>query len=107
MWSIPSYTSDVTGETFELRDCLDFRPRVDNASTINAGDGQDRQYSGTGASTVEFTKFNSDITADLEFYLARKAKMFIMPNGKFQMQEGESSLSPQEPEITKRRYAFV
>ena len=32
---IPSYTSDVTGEEFELRDCLDFRPRVDNASTID------------------------------------------------------------------------
>ena len=35
--SIPSYTSDVTGEKFELRDCLDFRPRVDNASTIDSG----------------------------------------------------------------------
>ena len=72
--SIPTYTSDVTGEKFELRDCLDFRPRVDNASTINAGDGQDRQYSGTGASAIELTKFNSDITADLEFYLVVKIK---------------------------------
>ena len=84
---IPDYTSDVTGETFELRDVLDFRPRVDNASTINAGDGQDRQYSGTGASSIEFPKFNSDITTDLEFYLARKAKMFMMSNGKFQIQK--------------------
>ena len=36
--SIPSYTSDVTGEKFELRDTLDFRPRVHNASTIDSGD---------------------------------------------------------------------
>ena len=99
--SIPSYTSDVTGETFELRDCLDFRPRVDNDSTINAGDGQDRQYSGTGASGIEFPKFNSDITNDLEFYLAKKAKVYMMPNGTFQIQEGESAISPQEPEILK------
>ena len=37
MVHIPSYTSDVTGEEFELRDCLDFRPRVDDASTIDSG----------------------------------------------------------------------
>ena len=44
---IPAYTSDVTGETFSLRDCLDFRPRVDNASTINSGN-VDRSFDGTG-----------------------------------------------------------
>jgi len=96
--NIPSYTSDVTGEKFELRDCLDFRPRVDNASTINAGDGQDRQYTGTGASTIELPKFNSDITADLEFYLARKVKLFLTANGQFQKVEGEPSTTPQEPD---------
>ena len=35
--NIPTYTSDTTGEKFELRDVLDFRPRVDDASTINSG----------------------------------------------------------------------
>ena len=97
--NIPGYISDVSGEEFALRDCLDFRPRVDNATTINSGDGQDRQYSGTGASTIEFPKFNSDITNDLEFYLAKKAKMFIMPSGKFEISEGDSSANPQEPEM--------
>ena len=45
--NIPSYTSDTTGQSFELRDVLDFRPRVDDASTINSG-GQDRSFDGTG-----------------------------------------------------------
>jgi len=40
---IPEYKSDTTGQTFQLRDCLDFRPRVDDASTINSG-GQDRSF---------------------------------------------------------------
>ena len=97
--NIPSYTSDVTGEKFELRDVLDFRPRVDNASTINAGDGQDRQYTGTGASTIELPKFNSDITADLEFYLARKSKIFLTANGQFDRVDGEPSTNPQEPDM--------
>ena len=52
-----------------LRDCLDFRPRVDNASTINSGD-VDRSFDGTGASAIE-TKINTDITADLEHYLSK------------------------------------
>ena len=56
--SIPGYTSDVTGEQFPLRDCLDFRPRVDNASTINSG-GVDRSFDGTGASAIEFMKNNT------------------------------------------------
>ena len=96
--SIPTYTSDVTGERFDLRDTLDFRPRVDDASTIDAGDGQDRQYSGTGASTVELTKFNSDITADLEYYLSRRDKVFMASNGDFKVISGASSLEPIEPE---------
>ena len=95
---IPSYTSDVTGEKFELRDVLDLRPRVDNASTIDAGDGQDRQYSGVGASTVEFAKFNTDITADLEFYLSRRDKVFMASNGDFKVISGASAVQPIEPE---------
>ena len=95
---IPTYTSDVTGERFDLRDCLDFRPRVDDASTIDAGDGQDRQYSGTGASAIEMAKFNSDITADLEYYLSRRDKIFMASNGEFKVISGASSLDPIEPE---------
>ena len=34
---IPSYTSQTTGVRYELRDSLDFRPRVDDDSTINGG----------------------------------------------------------------------
>ena len=54
--NIPAYTSDVQlVKIFALRDCLDFRPRVDNASTINSG-GVDRSFDGTGASAIEFCK---------------------------------------------------
>lgn len=66
--NITEYTSDTTGKTYKLRDCLDFRPRVDDASTITSS-GQDRQYSGTGGSTVDIVQFGSDISTDLEYYL--------------------------------------
>ena len=98
--SIPAYTSDVTGETFELRDVLDFRPRVDNASTIDSGD-KDRTFDGTGASVVEVMKINTDVTADLEFYLAKKARVYLTSSGLFRVVEGASSLDPQFPEELK------
>ncbi len=92
--SIPTYTSDISGEEFRLYECLDFRPRVDNDSTINAGDGQDRQYSGTGGSAIEVAKINSDITADLEFYLARKDRIYLTKTGDISFVRGEPDINP-------------
>jgi hypothetical protein len=93
---IPTYTSDTSGEEFDLRDCLDFRPRVDDASTVTSAI-QDRQYSGSGASTIDIVKFNSDVTTDLEFYLPRVDKIFLDKDGNFKVVKGASSLSPQIP----------
>jgi len=91
--SIPSYTSDVTGEEFDLRDCLDFRPRVDNASTINSG-GVDRSFDGTGASAIEFCKINADVTNDLEYYLAKRARVYLTSKGEFKVVAGASAIEP-------------
>jgi len=94
--NIPSYISVTTGERFELRDSLDFRPRVDDASTINSG-VQDRSFDGTGASTVDVIRFNSDITSDFEFYLQRVDKIFLDKEGNFKVLKGASSASPNVP----------
>ncbi|NBP58031.1 DUF4815 domain-containing protein, partial [bacterium] len=94
--NITEYTSDTTGKTYKLRDCLDFRPRVDDASTITSS-GQDRQYSGTGASTVDIVQFGSDVSTDLEYYLPRIDKVFLDKDGNFKIVTGSSSLNPQVP----------
>jgi hypothetical protein len=93
---IPSYTSDTTGNKVELRDSLDFRPRVDDASTINSGTS-DRSFDGTGASTIDIPQFNSDITTDFEFYLNRIDKIFITRQGEIKVLKGASAISPLEP----------
>jgi hypothetical protein len=98
--SIPAYTSDVTGEKFELRDVLDFRPRVDNASTLNSGD-KDRTFDGTGASVIETMKINTDVTTDLEFFLAKKGRVYLTSSGLFRVITGAASLEPQFPEELK------
>src|SRR5210317_1910428 len=94
--NIPSYTSDTTGEKFELRDSLDFRPRVDDASTINSG-SSDRSFDGTGASTVDVVQFNSDVTSDFEYYINRIDKIFITREGELKVLKGASALNPLEP----------
>ena len=93
---IPAYTSTNTGTRFELRDCLDFRPRVDDASTINSGN-QDRSFDGTGASVVQPIKFNSDVRSDFEYYLGRVDKIFLDKDGNFKVLKGASSLEPRVP----------
>ena len=97
---IPGYESDVTGEQFSLRDCLDFRPRVDNASTINSGD-VDRSFDGTGASAIEFMKINTDVTADLEYYLSKRARVYLTSKGNFEVVEGASAIQPGYGEALK------
>src|SRR6056300_623274 len=95
--NIPSYTSDTTGQTFELRDCLDFRPQVAYDSTINSG-GQDRDYdTSNDAVTVDVVKFGTDVTADFEYYLPRIDKIFLDKEGNFKVVTGASSLDPQVP----------
>ena len=97
---IPTYTSDTTGIRFDLRDCLDFRPRVDDASTIpgsTSGINFEKSFDGSGASTVDVVQFNSDITTDFEFYLNRIDKIFITRDGQLKVLKGASALNPLTP----------
>ena len=93
---IPTYTSDTTGQIYNLRDCLDFRPRVNDSSTIVSGD-VDRRYNSIGASTIDVPQFNGDITSDFEFYIPRIDKIFLDKDGIFKVVKGSSSLTPQVP----------
>ena len=94
--TIPTFTSDTTGETFDLRDVLDFRPRVDDASTIDGG-VDDRSFDGTGASVVDVIKFDTDVTSDHEYYLGRIDKIFLDKDGQFKTQAGSPAIEPQVP----------
>jgi hypothetical protein len=99
--NIPSYTSETLGTTFELRDSLDFRPRVDDASTLpgaTSGSDFERSFNGTGNSTIDIPEFNSDITTDFSFFLNRIDKIFITRNGDLKVVKGASSLNPLAPQ---------
>ena len=99
--NIPSYTSETLGTDFELRDSLDFRPRVDDASTLpgsTSGSDFERSFNGTGNSTIDIPEFNSDITTDFSFFLNRIDKIFLTRGGELKVVKGASSLNPLAPQ---------
>jgi hypothetical protein len=71
-----------------LRDCIDFRPRIDDAGT---------SFSGTGSSVSLIPKRGIDIITDFTYYLARKSKIAVDFSGNFFAVGGVSSLNPGEP----------
>ena len=113
---IPTYTAtrvdpdepEPTGE-FPLTDVVDFRPTCENTVgasesvatvdtiTGNSFDFFHRQFDGTGASTVDTPKPNTLGTADFEFFLSRKALVFITQEGDIKVVEGTSAEVPEEP----------
>ena len=93
---IPFYIGSVDNTTYHLRDCLDFRPRVDDASTIESG-AVDRSFDGTGASTVDPVKFKSDVTTDHEYYIPRIDKIYYTKEGNIKAIQGAPSLIPKAP----------
>jgi len=83
---IPSYAG------VELRDVLDFRPRIDDTGT---------DFASAGSSTTQLPKRGLNVEADMSYYLARKDKIAIDFNGKFFQVKGVPSLNPAEPEDPK------
>jgi hypothetical protein len=113
---IPIYTAsrvdpdepEPTG-VFELRDCFDFRPAVEdiagastNLATIDQITGSSfdffhRQFDGTGASTVDTPKPASNLQADFEFFLGKIVSLFLQKNASFRLVEGISAENPTLP----------
>jgi hypothetical protein len=88
---IPTFTAG--SKTYNLRDCLDFRPRIDiNGTTF------------TGPS--EFLDQTVDILTDYSYYLPRTDKIVLNSSGTMQVVQGVSSLTPQEPATPQNSMAL-
>ena len=71
-----------------LRDCVDFRPRVDDTGLT---------FSGSGGSTSLIPKRGQEIQADFIYYLPRTDKIAVDSLGKFFQVAGTPSLNPGDP----------
>ena len=99
--NIPFFESPTKGR-IELRDALDFRPRVaDNSEVVGYGNVDSigaKNYTGGGASTVDMPKPSSDATLDFEFYLSRIDGIFVTKDGLFKQAKGTPAIDPQRAE---------
>ena len=100
--------SEPTG-VFELRDSYDFRPRAEDiagtSSTLadvdqvtgNSFNFENRQFDGGGGTTVDLPQPGSVVQSDFEFFLPKRATLFLTKEGQFKVVEGVSAELPQLP----------
>jgi len=96
-----------------LADYLDFRPGAKNlytgAGTVasparvecSTFDFKSRVFTSGGAvnaTIFDIPKINSDFRCDFDWYLPRVDKVYVLPNGQFQIVKGKSAEEPQEPD---------
>ena len=84
---IPEFNSATKGKLY-LRDCIDFRPRIDAATDT---------FTGTNASLVDFPANYSSFITDFDYYLPRIDSVGINSSGKFVISKGVAALDPQKP----------
>ncbi len=100
---IPVYVSPITGESFDLRDTLDFRVRIadtaTNASSVGSASTNPTEGSTISAPSVGITNPvpTEQFTTDLEYYLGRKDRLIIDSEGVFSAISGNPSLNPGVP----------
>lgn len=84
---IPTYTSTRTGEVFDLRDCIDFRP-VKSANTAATNPIEPDTYEVTSTIGLHVPTPSSNFESDLIYYKGRKAKLYINSNGDLGINDG-------------------
>ena len=80
-------------KTYELRDCLDFRPKINDDGT-------------TFTTPSEFVDSETDLLTDYSYYVPRTDKIVIDSTGKIKVVTGISSLNPVEPDTPTNSMAL-
>lgn len=100
---IPVYRSPLTGESFDLRDTLDFRVRyadsAANSTTVGSATTNPTESTTLSAPSVGITNPvpTEQFITDLEYYLGRTDRLIIDSEGVFSSIYGTASLTPGIP----------
>ena len=101
--NIPVYLSPISGESFDLRDTLDFRARYSdsaaNATSVAGATTNPTESTTLTAPSVGITNPvpTEQFTTDIEYYLGRKDRLIIDSEGVFSSIYGSPSLNPGIP----------
>lgn len=109
---IPIYKSPVSGQTYDLRNCLDFRPMWENTATDAT------TVAGASSNPSTTTSFNApsggirlpkpagEVTFDYSYYLARKDLVVLDSSGKFTVVRGIPGVVPVTPKTPPNTMAI-
>lgn len=98
---------------YDLQDVFDIRPRAEDIAgtstnlesidqvTGNSFDFANRQFDGTGASTVNWVKPGSLIQSDFEYFIPYKGRVHMTKQGVITFTSGISAEQPNYPEEVK------
>jgi hypothetical protein len=106
---IPQFNSSVYGVT-NLRDVIDFRPKVDSEATVTGFQDQSifansifNNFTGDSGVVSSCPASDSNLPWTISFYqnqyLDRIDGLFLNKKGEFIIKEGNSSLNPSKPEM--------
>jgi hypothetical protein len=87
--NIPIYISNSTSESFDLRNCLDFRARIGDNGTYTAG----------SAAPLDLVQVDSRITTSMRIYVGRIDSVIVGKSGIVEVLRGIPSLRPVAPSI--------
>ena len=110
---IPIFKSPTSGQTYDLRNHIDFRPvktATSSDSTTVAGASVNPTlsttftYTGSGLSLVAPS---SEITFDYSYYLARKDVVSVNKDKIFSITQGQPAVVPITPEVSDNEMALA
>lgn len=94
---------DSSGNLFDLRNCIDFRPKADNKASPGANTAS---AAAAGTSTITFTGSDLGFPApndrfdyDITHYLPRKDIVTVDSIGQIEVVEGVSEFDPKKPVV--------
>lgn len=102
---IPLFRSPTTDRTFDLRDCIDFRPiRANTCEPKTTGTAAVAPTNPAAGTTFDIDSDGAhmptpdeNFQCDAQFYLPRKDRVVITKGGAFQIVKGVPDPSPQTP----------
>jgi hypothetical protein len=102
---VPVYVSPTSGKKYDLRDCVDYRPRKASTATPTS-DYTTAPSNPSVSTTFDFNASygaympspSENYQADIEFYLRRKDLVVVSQRGNFEVIKGVPSVSPRTPD---------
>ena len=98
---IPLYTSDKTGNKYDLRNNIDFRPAVANtgaySNTVSGATTNPTSAEAFSGSDLVIAAPDTSFSTDIEYYLPRIDRLIITEAGYMQVKHGTPSSEPLPP----------